>query len=53
MANKASIFTIREQELSIVLEITRQELDKIIYFFDARSVERQDIGYLKIDTLLL
>lgn len=35
MAKKISSFTIREAELASALKITRQELDKIITFFDS------------------
>jgi hypothetical protein len=35
MAKKTSGFTIREAELARALEITCQELDKIIQFFDS------------------
>lgn len=35
MAKKISGFTIREAELATALEITYQELDKVIQFFDS------------------
>lgn len=35
MAKKLSGFTIREAELATALEITHQELDKVIQFFDS------------------
>ena len=35
MAKKMSSFTIREAELATALEITHQELDKVIQFFDS------------------
>lgn len=35
MAKKTSDFTIREAELATALEITHQELDKVIQFFDS------------------
>lgn len=43
MAKKTSGFTIREAELAVALEITHQELDKIIQFFDSDPDDQWDL----------
>jgi hypothetical protein len=43
MAKKTSGFTIRESELATTLEITRDELDKIVIFFDADPNDRWEL----------
>jgi hypothetical protein len=43
MAKNISGFTIREHELATALEISHQELDKIIHFFDADPNDRWDL----------
>jgi hypothetical protein len=43
MAKKTSAFTIREADLATALEISHQELDKIITFFDADPNDQWDL----------
>ncbi len=43
MAKKTSGFTIRESELATALGITRQELDKIIQFFDSNPNDQWEL----------
>jgi hypothetical protein len=43
MAKKTLGFTIREHELATALEITHQELDEIIHFFDADPIDQWEL----------